>query len=91
MELEFCGVLDYNLNIDPKNYDIWENYMRTLVSKFESDSAKKLNSIKTNRGYILESKLNTKQKVYNPPSPITPITPIDEYSCINRNRKHSYY
>ncbi|ORX83066.1 hypothetical protein BCR32DRAFT_292240 [Anaeromyces robustus] len=91
MELEFCGVLDYNLNIDPKNYGIWENYMRTLVSKFENDSVKRLNYLKTARGLTAESKLNTKQKICNPPSPITPITPVDEYSCINRNRKHQIY
>jgi hypothetical protein len=89
MELEFCGVLDYNLNIDPKNYGIWENYMRTLVTKFENDSVKRVNCLKTSRGFIQENKLNTRTKVYNPPSPITPITPVDEYSCLNR--KHSFY
>jgi hypothetical protein len=90
MELEFCGVLDYNLNIDPKNYGIWENYMRTLVAKFESDSVRRLNNLKTSRAFIQE-KLNTRQKINNPPSPVTPITPVDEYSSINRSRKHSLY
>jgi len=89
MELEFCGVLDYNLNIDPKEFEAWENYMRNLISMFERDSAKRLSYLKTSNSFIAESKLNTRQRINNPPSPITPITPVDEYSCINRNRKHS--
>lgn len=78
MEFEFCDVLDYNLNIDVKNYKIWENYMINLSLKFKNYlNETEYSSSQTNTLKVSSINPNVqKQRINNPPSPISPITPI---------------